>query len=782
MSLAMLRYRWASFAGTFVALLLGVAVLSGSLSLWAAARPRVPAELSAAGVVVAAPRYDPPDGGFPTYRPWSAGETDGLVTRLAAVPGVAAAIADRPFYVQRVVDGRPAGDRRDSVHSGRGWASAGLMAYTMRTGTAPQNPGEVVVDAALGVPVGAALPVLTAAGPATWTVSGTIDRPGFYVDDATARSLAGGVRFIGLRLDPGARPADVAARLPDVLGGLGTALTGDERAAAEPEGDRGTRWIGAQLIIATVLVGGFVAVFVVASTCAFAAAQRRRELGLLRAVGATPGQVRRMLLAEVVLVAIGAGVPGSLLGAALAPLLAGPFVAVGLEPTGFRVGFTWWAPLAAIGAGLVVGALGVWLSARRASRVPALDALRVAAAEPRPMTLSRWITGLAGLALGGGLALLLPGSTAEQKPTIVLGSAMVLLVAAALLAPVFVVPIVRLVTWPARRGATGLLVREGARVAARRMASTAAPVLAAVGFAVLLVGTFQTADEAVGIEDTAKIPESAVAAASTAVPGLSEAAVRAQPGRSELASTVYLDSGRPLDAVGSAVDGLVAAPGLGWTAGQAISLRFVDGSVHSVTVASVSAKVPEDSVQLPRDLVRAHDPAALTDVVYLAGDFVPAAGAERMTARAYVERTAAEEGDLIDLFLAVLLGISVGYTALAVANTLLMATYARRPEFATLHRAGATATQAARVVVSEALLCVLVGTLLGLAVAVPALFESRAGLQDEIGAPVTLVMPWTTLAAVVSVCAVLATLAALIPFRRRARPGEGSAWARTMAV
>jgi len=37
-----------------------------------------------------------------------------------------------------------------------------------------------------------------------------------------------------------------------------------------------------------------VTVFVVASTFAFTVAQRRRELGLLRAIGATPRQVRRM--------------------------------------------------------------------------------------------------------------------------------------------------------------------------------------------------------------------------------------------------------------------------------------------------------------------------------------------------------------------------------------------------------------------------------------------------------------------------------------------------------
>ncbi|GAA3276009.1 ABC transporter permease [Dactylosporangium vinaceum] len=775
MSLSMIRYRWSLFLGTFVALFLGVAVLSGSLSVWAAAQPRVPDALAGAPVIVAAPRFDPPDGGFPTYRPWSAQELDRLTTALSRVPGVAAAVPDRPFYVQRLVDGRPAGDRRDALHSGRPWAEARFRSPGLTSGAAPSEPGEVVVDAALGVPVGGTVAVVTAAGPATWTVTGTADRAGFYVADATADALAGGPRFIALGLAPGADAAEVAGRLPAVLGDLGTALTGDARGAAEPEADRSTRWIGAQLIIAVVFVGTFVAIFVVASTCAFSATQRRRELGLLRAVGATPGQVRRMLLAEALLVGVGAGVPGALAGAGLAPLLAGPFVATGLEPGGFRVGFIWWAPLVAVGVGLVVAAAGVWLSARRAARVPALEALRVAAAEPRPMTLARWLTGGGAVLSGGALALLLPGASAEQKPTIVLGSAMVLLVGAALLAPVFVVPLVRLVTWPARRGATGLLVREGARVSARRVGSTAAPVLAAVGFAVLLVGTFQTADEATGVEDTARIPESAVAARADNVPGLSEAAVRAQPGRSELASTVYLASGEPLDAVGTASADVVAPAGRGWKVGEPVALRFADGAVEPVTVTSVAA---QDWVSLPRDLVRRHDPAALTDVVYLAGGFVQSPGAIVMTARSYVEREAAEEGDLIDLFLQVLLGISVGFTGLAVANTLLMATNARRPEFVTLHRAGATTGQTLRVVVSEALLSVLMGSLLGLAVAVPALFESRAGLQDEIGSPVTLVMPWGTLATVVSVCAGLAVLAASLPLLR---PGAGGSPARTMA-
>ncbi|MET7425297.1 ABC transporter permease [Dactylosporangium sp. NPDC005555] len=763
MTLASVRHRWAALLGTFAALLLGVAVISGCLTLWAAAQPRVPGALAATDAVIAPPSSEPAEGGFPVYRPWSPDEVTSIVDRLTATPGVAAAVPFRTFYVQRLVDGQPVGDASDSLHSGHAWSSAALGGYTIRDGEPPGGRGEVAVPASAGVPVGATLPVLTTAGPASWTVTGVFDGDGFYVDEATASSLAGGVRVIGVLFAPGASVH---------LDPGGTVLVGAARSAVEPEQDVRTRWLGAQLIIATVFVGGFVAVFVVSSTCAFAVSTRRRELGLLRAVGATPGQVRRLLLTETLVVALAAGVPGALLGALTAPLLAGRFVAVGLEPEGFTVGVSWWALGVSVLAGLVVAVTGVWLSARRAGRVPPLEALRSSAAEPRPMTRTRWAAGVLCVLAGGGIALLLPGSSAQDKPTLVLGSAMLLLVAAALLAPVVVVALVRLL--PVGRGATAALVRGSAAVSARRLASVAAPVLAAVGFTVLLVGTFQTAAEAVDIEDAAAMPAASVAAGVAGVPGLSEAAVLAQSGRSTLPSVAYLPSGSVVDISGVPdFPGFSVPSGLGLRVGAVVPVRFVDGVVVDLTVTDIS-----DTVLLPRDLVRRHDPTALTQVVHLSGSFVPSPGATSMTAREYVSREAASENDLVDLFLAVLLGISVGYTALAVANTVLMATRARREELVTLHRTGATVAQTARFVVVESLLAVAIGVLLGLAVAVPALYEARAGLQDEIGAPVTLVMPWLWLAGVAGVCALLAAFAALLPFLRR---GMLSVEARTMA-
>lgn len=79
-------------------------------------------------------------------------------------------------------------------------------------------------------------------------------------------------------------------------------------------------------------MSGFVSVFVVASTFAFAVAGRRRETALLRAVGATPRQVRLLVLGEAVVVSLAASLCGALLGLAVAPLFARWLISRGAAP------------------------------------------------------------------------------------------------------------------------------------------------------------------------------------------------------------------------------------------------------------------------------------------------------------------------------------------------------------------------------------------------------------------------------------------------------------------
>ena len=763
----MVRHRFAAFAGTFVAIALGVAVVAGAATLWASSQPQTPARLGAAPVLVHSPSAGDGDDGYPEYRSWTTVEAADLTRRLAALPGVTAAVADPVFYVQRVVAGRPTGDPETTLSDGHTWSSAVLGGYRLSAGTAPARTGEVALA---GAAPGTRVDVLTARGPATWTVTGTTDGPGFYVPDATAAGLSAGVRVIGLTT--GGDPEALAAAARAVVGTGGTVLSGDERDSLEPESVTRIRWLGAQLLIAMVGLGSFVAVFVVASTCALSAAQRRREIGLLRAVGATPGQVIRLMYAETLVVAVLGGAVGVPLGALAAPLLAPPLVAAGLEPAGFTVTAQ---PVALAGSfllGLVVALAGVGTAARRSSRVPALDALRDAAIERRSMTGPRWVLGLLGAGGGAALLIALPSLDTDAQASAVQGAAMLLLVAAALLAPVVVVPLVRLVTRPWRHTATGMLVRENTLTGARRVASTAAPVLLTIGFAVLLTGTLATASRAAGIDEAADIP-AALVAAPDGTPGLSDAAVAGQPGESYLSSAVLVREGataKRYDVAGAdGVAGLVVSPEVTGRP-RVLDVRFPDGTTARLPVTAVRADAPA-AVVLPRALVRQHDPGALTAAVRLDGPAVPATGLRVLTAREYVQQEIDEEGEIVDLFLAVLLALGVGYTGLSVANTLLLASTARRGEFRALRLAGAGTSHVLRVTSGEALLAAGTGTLLGGGVALLCLLAVRRTLEEGIGQPVALVVPWGQSATVAIVCALVAVLAAGLPVLR-ARAGS----------
>lgn len=788
----MVRHRFASFAGTFVAIALGVAVVAGATTLYLSSRPEAPERYSASPVLVSSPSVGDNDYGEPEYESWTAREATELASRLAAVPGVTAAAVDPVFYVQRVVNGKPTGDPEAARLDGHAWSSAALGGYRLSAGAAPGREGEVAVP---GVTPGTRIDVLTAAGPARWTVTGTVDGPGFYVADAVALRMAPGVRVIGLTVGGDAGAVAEAAR--GVVGAEGAVLTGRERDSLEPVSVTRVRWLGAQLLIAMVGLGAFVAVFVVASTCALSAAQRRREIGLLRAVGATPGQVRRMMYAETVVVAVLASLAGLPVGMLAASLLDGPFVDAGLEPAGFTVTVQ---PLALAGSfllGVVVALAGVAVVARRSSRTPPLDALREAAVERRAMTPVRWIAGLAGVVAGVVLLARLPAMPITVRSTAGLGAAMLLLTAAALLAPVVIVPLVRAATWPWRRAATGMLVREGTLVAVRRVASTAAPVLLTVGFTVLLTGTVATIDNVQGADEAADIPAATVLAPD-GVPGLSDAVVAAQPGSSRLPTRVLITTGsttKGYDAVGmpggefADLRGRAGTAGRGGMstdnsglvldeatakkmrvkAGTTLAVTWADGTSERLAVRAITAEAT--GVVLRRDAVRRHDPAALTGAVLLSGPPVAQVGARAMTAREYVQIDIDDEGRLVDLFLAVLIGLTVGYTGLAVANTLLMATAARRGEFRAMRLAGATTGQVLRVTTAEAVLAVAAGTMLGGAVAAISLDGVRSAVEAELDRAVPLVVPWSAATTVTAVCALVAVVATAGPvLRGRSRP------------
>ena len=231
--------------------------------------------------------------------------------------------------------------------------------------------------------------VLTATGPAAYTVSGVLDGPGVYLDDASAERLAPGVRVIGLRTARGADLVAVEAAARAVAGDGGRVRAGERRAAVEPAVEARTRWIGGQVLSAMAALAGFVSIFVVAATFALHVAQRRRELGLLRAVGATPGRSAGCSTARRWAWRWWRVRPGCCSAPRSPRCSARCWCGAGFEPPSFAVRIRLWPLVAAFAVGLLVAVLGVGAVARRAARIRPLEALREAALDDRPMTRAR---------------------------------------------------------------------------------------------------------------------------------------------------------------------------------------------------------------------------------------------------------------------------------------------------------------------------------------------------------------------------------------------------------
>ncbi|MFH8442727.1 FtsX-like permease family protein [Streptomyces sp. NPDC018026] len=816
-ALCTLRTRWVAFTGSFVALALGVALLTVTGRALAAsldAPGQAPQRFAAAPVVVR---------GQDTLRvPTPAGDRTAELARARPVPGPVVArlerlgtvVADRSFPV------RVSGGRGPGGLVGHPWSTAAFAPYRIDAGRVPRAADEVVVTGDWAAP---GERVRTDRG--TLRVVGTAPGLGFedavFFTDARAAELA--PLSVQLAVDAEASAVRDAVReavrdgvreagrdgVPDGAGVR--VLTGTERryADADPHRDEEALTALNALFGTAGGVSAFVSVFVVSSTFAFAVAQRRREFGLLRTAGATPGQLRRAVLAEAAVVGVLASGTGCVLGAYGAPPLTDLVVGEGLAPAWFTLGDHTWPYHLAFWTGLLVALCGAVAASWRAGRTGPVEALREAAADTGAMTRGRWLYG-AALLLTSLVTLVLaladdPGDLLHRKTYVT--RPMLLITAAALLAPVVVRPLTRLLTrLPARLpGATGLLVRENAATGVRRTAALAAPVLVTVALTGSLLGAVETLDGAKAAETRARTTAAFVAAAPSGA-GFDTAALdrlRAVPGARispSAAGDVYvLEDGvalvrsdaRAVDDPGAlaATARLPVARGRvadlddhsiivneEWqehTVGRSVRVWLGDGTERVLRVAAVldtgtgdngvyvtaanAAGAPVDRVDVA--LADGADPDAVAAGLRAA---VAPSGGRVSSGQAWADAASPGSEGATRTGLLLVLGIALLYTGISVVNTVLMAAPARVREQAVLRLAGATDGQVLRLVAAESLTVVAVGALLGLAVAGLDLAGMWAALA-LLSVPVAPVLPWAALGAVAGVCAVLATTASVVP-------------------
>jgi putative ABC transport system permease protein len=376
----------------------------------------------------------------------------------------------------------------------------GLAGVTVKEGAAPVGPDQVAIDRATAdrerIAVGDEVAYLTDTGQFTARVSGTIglgDADSFGGAAVVALDLEtaldrfgadGKVDAIDLSVAEGADVDDVRDRIAEVLPEGTEIVTGQQ--VAEESADAIGEFIalfGTGLLIFA-FVTAFVSAFIINNVFQITIGQRLRELALLRAVGASGRQVRRMITAE----AFGLGVIGTIFG-----IIGGVLVARGLVAAfnaagaGFPTTSTVLAPrtivIAAI-VGIGITMASVIVPARRASRIPPIAALRpelgFSAIQTRRLVLGVVLTALGALMLIVGL-FLRPGGT----PGLIVfagGGALLLFLGVASVSSTVARPVTRMIGWPVQKllRTPGALARENVARSPRRTSSSAAALMIGV--------------------------------------------------------------------------------------------------------------------------------------------------------------------------------------------------------------------------------------------------------------------------------------------------------------
>lgn len=231
-----------------------------------------------------------------------------------------------------------------------------------------------------------------------------------------------------------------------------------------------------------------VGVIIISTTFGILLAQRRRQIGLMRAVGASGGYVRRMVLGEAIVL----GVLGSLFGIVLGIVLS----LIGAARTGaLWFGLSW--PVGELVGefliGVLITVLAAFLPAIRATRVAPLEALRPVPTveERRKASIARIIVCSLLFLIGVGLSVLTFRVDNLASIPVAIGSAILLSIAVLAAAPLYVPSLIKLFGLVIRPfGPTARLSTSNAVRNPSRTSLTAVALMLAVGLSMTLqIGT-----------------------------------------------------------------------------------------------------------------------------------------------------------------------------------------------------------------------------------------------------------------------------------------------------
>ncbi len=563
--------------------------------------------------------------------------------------------------------------------------------------------------------------------------------------------------------------------------------------------------------------------FLIFNTFSITVAQRIRELGMLRTLGATRGQILRGMVLEATIIGVLGSALGVLAGIGFAEGLGAVFTSFGIDLPNTGTVIAARTIVLALVVGVLVTLASALSPALRATRVSPMAALLEAALPEGPRR-GRIFTGAAVLLTLGGLGLTVLGlfgavEDSNAAAGLVGGGAVATLFGVSMFSPRLVRPLAAVAGWPLQRlrGITGRLARENTVRKPGRTAVTAGALM--IGLAVVVFVTVFAAgiSASVGNAIDRNFQGDVILQASDGFspisPGAGEEAAQVE-GVSSVSSISYTGAERE----GSNVRVSAVDPG---TVGDVLSLDWEEGSPETLSGLPGGGAVLDDAWASSNDLEvgdeltlrtplektvsftvegTIKDNADLLGTVIVTEETLRSDFGARNPSLTLVDLAEGANGDAVQerisqaveqrfptvetlnqeelkdkqeeqiqqlvAFFYVLLALAVIISLLGIVTTLALSIHERTRELGMLRAVGMSRSQVRRLVRYEAVITALIGAILGTVLGVVFAALVSRPLADE---GFELAYPIGTLVILLVLAGLAGVVAAIWPARRAAK-------------